>query len=803
MDGDSIAVDTAEGVKHGESKDSDTTAYADTSKPLMLAEKASVGGYSTPQVAGDVILGWRMVVHDETNQYYYWNTETGETSWEVPTALAQMGYSMNQQTSVAESTSLPVSESYNNSIVNVGGISFPLSTVDSSTVISYVPSSEGVHGSMPELYPIYQQAGNEPLKDESYSQQNELESNSTSVHAQLGDVNSFQDEPSHVAMSAHIQKEGTDSSNSLRTRCQCLLERVKSLTGFERPPQDRERILKYMFELETRLFDIESLSSYGLSMLPFWMHSEGRLKQLEDTMNSEIYQLAVSAQLDDDFDKSIVSCEAKGEKQNGLFRGSLLDGPGSCKQGASFDAKDSSHIEGTSGSVAFDVHASPSIESAKLLENATMRAEQNEGADLVGIEDVDMDIDMEVEDVPTNATTSENVHHSNSALAEQSIPSNLAASSAVPPEEEWIPPPPPDTELVPPPPPDDDFVPPLPLDEPPDSSYSLHPCSGQIVQPMSYTEQYGVPYVDPSSQYYNSAATFPSGYVHVDGSQAAIPQASLYYGPVSTTYSGTPPVELVASYDLQTVPPGTLVTGLESSSTLPTNFGTVQSDSGHVLDSTGSVNTGSHLKPESLVAGIQIDSGHVQPSSNMNNQAPDINNDKGTVSAAASAPSSNAKIQSKVSRAKKRPVAVATSLRSNKKVSSLVDKWKAVKEEMQEDDEDEPENALEVLEKKRQKEIEEWRAKQITSGEAKDNANFQPLGGDWREKVKRRRALAAKEDGKKQPEAGDDAKQKPNLAELSKGLPTGWQMYWDEASKQFYYGNAVTSETSWTRPPPK
>lgn len=32
--------------------------------------------------------------------------------------------------------------------------------------------------------------------------------------------------------------------------------------------------------------------------------------------------------------------------------------------------------------------------------------------------------------------------------------------------------------------------------------------------------------------------------------------------------------------------------------------------------------------------------------------------------------------------------------------------WKAVKEELHEDDEDEPENALEVLEKKRQREIE-------------------------------------------------------------------------------------------------
>ena len=29
--------------------------------------------------------------------------------------------------------------------------------------------------------------------------------------------------------------------------------------------------------------------------------------------------------------------------------------------------------------------------------------------------------------------------------------------------------------------------------------------------------------------------------------------------------------------------------------------------------------------------------------------------------------------------------------------------------------------------------FQEWHAQQIASGEAKDNANFQPLGGDWYE----------------------------------------------------------------------
>ena len=32
---------------------------------------------------------WKMVLHEESNQYYYWNTVTGETSWDLPDSLTQ------------------------------------------------------------------------------------------------------------------------------------------------------------------------------------------------------------------------------------------------------------------------------------------------------------------------------------------------------------------------------------------------------------------------------------------------------------------------------------------------------------------------------------------------------------------------------------------------------------------------------------------------------------------------------------------------------------------------------------------
>jgi len=73
-----------------------------------------------------------------------------------------------------------------------------------------------------------------------------------------------------------------------------------------------------------------------------------------------------------------------------------------------------------------------------------------------------------------------------------------------------------------------------------------------------------------------------------------------------------------------------------------------------------------------------------------------------------------------------------------------------------------------------------------------------------RDRVKRRRAEAKKEPKDESVAASlssaEQHKGSPDLAELSKGLPSGWQAYVDESTKQVYYGNSLTSETSWERP---
>ncbi|KAL0443265.1 UNVERIFIED_CONTAM: GDSL esterase/lipase [Sesamum latifolium] len=52
-------------------------------------EEATCLAAPDAHLVGDVSSGWKMVLHEESNQYYYWNTVTGETSWEVPDVLSQ------------------------------------------------------------------------------------------------------------------------------------------------------------------------------------------------------------------------------------------------------------------------------------------------------------------------------------------------------------------------------------------------------------------------------------------------------------------------------------------------------------------------------------------------------------------------------------------------------------------------------------------------------------------------------------------------------------------------------------------
>ncbi|GFP89108.1 hypothetical protein PHJA_001054500 [Phtheirospermum japonicum] len=732
---------------------------------------------------GDVSPSWRMVLHEESNQYYYWNISTGETSWTVPDILAQANV-------LIEDT-----EGKTDAVIDTCKSSTPLDMeegelnsrqLSADSMVNCQTSDGADQGTKPD-------GSNEDEEDSRDASQ----SNKTSL-------------PVRHSVVSNGGAESTDLSSKLIKHCESLLKRLNSVKGLNCHLESQGLKMKCTAEIETRLADIEALASHGLSLLPFWLHSEGQIKRLEADVEGVI-QCSNSSSLDE--------IEASLESGEGI--GVYTEIGASTKKAwftvveslAEYPASKSNH-EANNGGVTTPEQLPSAWYTSNYPVNDVGVTNEMAGTEhesklasrpaLPSGEDVDMDVDMEVDD-----TSSVESPHGGSF-------------SVVPPSEEWIPPPPPDNEPFPPPPPDDEPFPPPPPDEPPESSYPPVSHLGSV-QPLPYPEQYTLSYPGSNLEYYGQTNLEVPGsapYMHPDGVQLAVSHIPNYYEAATNIYAVAPvlvnPLETTTYYGLQngTLNPVSLISGVAESSGTTSEPVPVTLDSGTV----GSVDyypeAGSNLLPETNLSVVKSGDAMVKagpsgvPETCFSTGAPatssvangvSVSSMSDTTTSVPAAAAATSKSQSKVPRSKKRTVAVVSTLRSNKKVSSLVDKWKAAKEELHEEEE-EPEDTYEILERKRKREIEQWRAQQIASGEAKDNANFQPLGGDWRERVKRKRAQQMKESKQSSPDVATDVHQQADLLELSKGLPSGWQVYWDDSSKQVYYGNVRTSETTWTRP---
>lgn len=174
-------------------------------------------------------------------------------------------------------------------------------------------------------------------------------------------------------------------------------------------------------------------------------------------------------------------------------------------------------------------------------------------------------------------------------------------------------------------------------------------------------------------------------------------------------------------------------------------------------------------------------------------------------------------------RKRKRPKApvgpgqlAAKKKKGTKGVSGLIDKWQAVRKDLEEQEakaEEEQFPDAAAQERKRTEEAEKWRLQQLKAGAAsEENANFQPLAVDWREKLKATRKGSKKGSSTSsspdpassaaQPQPADSSSDsaqaaelamtadgKPNLELLSQGLPAGWRAMWDKNTGDIYYGN--------------
>lgn len=75
-------------VEYSEKNESDV-APGDLQNEMASQDQMYASEGFDERVGTDISSGWKMVMHEESQRYYYWNIETGETSWEVPQVLAQ------------------------------------------------------------------------------------------------------------------------------------------------------------------------------------------------------------------------------------------------------------------------------------------------------------------------------------------------------------------------------------------------------------------------------------------------------------------------------------------------------------------------------------------------------------------------------------------------------------------------------------------------------------------------------------------------------------------------------------------
>ncbi|KAF5946585.1 hypothetical protein HYC85_016813 [Camellia sinensis] len=314
----SVSPDPLQNREDNDVREIDSAVTADLCK-VVSTEEASIPGTSDVHLTGDVISSWKVVLHEESNQYYYWNTVTGETSWVVPDLLAQGAELTGEQKTA------PDTEVRNGPL---GGTHEPNSTLDlelddsvtvhpnnhckAGNVIHETREIDEPEAQIEDQNDGFKDKGLEDKRPGSDANQTETKNSSNAALAlyhkisSLGDSVSSQDlgdtllcngDATDADQSMVHEEDDTENDLSFLVlkHSEHLLERLKSLKGSKSHMQGHEWISKFLLEVEIRLSDIKSLLPFGSSLLPFWVHCERHLKELEGVIDNEVSQLFKSA----------------------------------------------------------------------------------------------------------------------------------------------------------------------------------------------------------------------------------------------------------------------------------------------------------------------------------------------------------------------------------------------------------------------------------------------------------------------------------------------------------------------------
>lgn len=179
------------------------------------------------QVNGDMSSGWKMVLHEESNQYYYWNTLTGETSWNIPDVFAEMTSEVKNNNDAKGTENAVVGMHESNSSLGVN----PEVPADTQPAVGMVNDGNCKIEEMPNLSKHLKVSYEDPsampkdscaLHQESCSPE-KLESKCSAAGACAGNMQNL------VVPGEH--ESGTDLCSHILRRGEFLLERLNTLKG--------------------------------------------------------------------------------------------------------------------------------------------------------------------------------------------------------------------------------------------------------------------------------------------------------------------------------------------------------------------------------------------------------------------------------------------------------------------------------------------------------------------------------------------------------------------------------------------